>query len=46
MQASSKIVARKQELKKIQDCKEIQMQLQDDSCAMVTEIDFSHNKIT
>ena len=46
MNHSSKIVARKVDLKSVNNCKEIKEHIKNDTTAMITEIDMSHNMIS
>ena len=45
MQHSSKIVVRKSDIKSLNNCKEVQGHIKNDTTAMITEIDLSHNQL-
>ena len=45
MESSSKVVARKQDIKNLDKCKDIQVHIKNDTCNMIKEIDLSHNII-
>ena len=43
MESSSKLVVRKQDIKKLEKAKEIEAHLKNETCEIIREIDISHN---